>query len=124
VNMARRCRAVLAWALAIGAIGCESEGSIDLLPLGAGAGAGADSGVSADSSVSCAPAPPGKPDPMGPAPMMPKGMTPAAMPACDDGAPCPPMMSACDGGGPCPPMMPACAMAPDASLLDGPAVTP
>ena len=122
MSAARR-RATVAWVLAIGAIGCE--GSIDLLPPGASvdSGANADAGVDSGVGASCTPAPPGKPDPMGPAPKMPMGMTPA-MPACDDAGPCPPMMPACDDAGPCPPMMPACEMDPDAGLLDGPAVTP
>jgi hypothetical protein len=120
VNAARRCGIVVAWALAIGATGCD--GSIDLLPPGAGIGA--DAGTSADAGPrgSCAPAPPGKPAPMGPGSMMPKA-TPSVMPACDDGGPCPPM-APCDDGGPCPPMMAPCEIDADAGLLDGPAVTP
>jgi hypothetical protein len=109
VSATRRGGIIVAWALAIGANGCD--GSIDLLPLAARADSGVGMGAGADSGGRCAPAPPGKPGPMGPAPMMPVTTTPSVTLDCDD-------------SGPCPPMMPACELDPDAGLLDGPAVTP
>jgi hypothetical protein len=112
VRAGRGWAVVASGSLAVAAIGC-GEGAIDLLPRGAGASADSRAGAGADSGAgaACASTGPDKPGAMGPAPKPPKAMTPPA-PPCADAGRCAPMA------------MPGCVPDLDASLLDGPPVTP
>jgi hypothetical protein len=118
VSLTRRSAAALV-AACVALSGCD-DGAIDLLPRDSVLPAVVGE-LGADTGPRCAPSPPAKPAKgmMGPVMMAPPVMVPVpAMPGDPD---------ACADAGPCP--MPACSddsddAGDDASLADGPPVTP